>query len=267
MEPLEEEFSMDKLPRIIQYLIKQLFSLFHLPPHLKCVRMKDLLLPSNLIYFLKPVCGGTIISKDSIITAGHCVDGKTSNDVSVLVGTNQLDNGGTSYPCDSIIIHDAFNAETNENDIALVKIKGSISFTDEVQLILLAKVYITSLTNLPVVLSGWGAITANGPISNELRYVERRTISHENCSAQYDNELIILPNQMCTFSEDIYNVVNGSCTGDAGGPLTYNGMLLGVLSQVGACVDGKPDIFTTVPHYFLWIMMNCDATFFEPYER
>lgn len=259
---------MEKLPRIIQYLIKQHFSLHHFLVHLKCVRMKDLLLPSNSNDLLKLVCGGTIISKDSILTTGHCLYGKTSDDVvSVLVGTNELNNGGTSYPCGSIIIHDAFNAETNENDIAIVKVKGIISFNDEVQLILLAKVYITSLANLPVVLSGWGATRENGPISNELRYVERRTISRDNCSAQYDNEIVISPQQMCTLSEDISNVVNGSCTGDAGGPLTYHGMLLGVLSHEGACVDGKPDIYTSVPNYLLWIMMNCDATFFEAYER
>lgn len=46
----------------------------------------------------------------------------------------------------------------------------------------------------------------------------------------------------------------GTCSGDSGGPLTYNGELVGVVSWGdGPCSETRPDVFTRVFNYLDWI--------------
>lgn len=74
--------------------------------------------------------------------------------MNVLVGTNDLKNGGTYYHIEEVIQHPEFNNTSSAlfyispNDIGLIKINGTITFDDNVQQVDLATGSILNGTNL-----------------------------------------------------------------------------------------------------------------------
>ena len=70
-------------------------------------------------------CGGTIVGDKYIVTAAHCTDGATINDLFVRVGDTIL---GTEFEAEAftyevceIIQHPGFSWSTFENDISILR--------------------------------------------------------------------------------------------------------------------------------------------------
>lgn len=57
-------------------------------------------------------------------------------------------------------------------------------------------------------------------------------------------------NHICAFAK----LGVGACDGDSGGPLVWNNTAVGVASFVRPCARGVPDIFSSIPYYYDWIM-------------
>lgn len=100
-------------------------------------------------------CGCAIISAEWVLTAAHCIDQNSPpNNLEILVGTNDLGNGGTRYKIENIILHEDHNDPKFSNDIALIRVKGSIQFNDKVQPIEYSSEEVPDGTE--VELTGWG---------------------------------------------------------------------------------------------------------------
>lgn len=54
------------------------------------------------------MCGCAIISPNTLITAAHCVFGLLATDLDVLVGTNDLSNGGKMLRVKNYKIHENY---------------------------------------------------------------------------------------------------------------------------------------------------------------
>ena len=68
-------------------------------------------------------CGGTLISPDTVLTAGHCVEGETAATIDILAGTNRLlPGGGQRVRARSIRRHPGYDNFTLENDIAVIQL-------------------------------------------------------------------------------------------------------------------------------------------------
>lgn len=110
-------------------------------PHVASFIMIDHESDSKSVNY-KLFCGGTIINKFWILTAGHCVNGFIYNyekKIRIIFGqevfyTDRIENNQTREIAE-IILHDNytrkiyFNTVFNFNDIALVRIKEEINFS------------------------------------------------------------------------------------------------------------------------------------------
>lgn len=114
------------------------------------------------------ICGGTIISKSFILTAAHCFV-RISEEYfpySVFMGIDTLDStAGHIRLISHVFIHPKWNFTSQENDIALLKLNGSIPTHDvNIAKICLPDVVEPDQVHYPLVHSsliaiGWG-ITA-----------------------------------------------------------------------------------------------------------
>lgn len=166
-----------------------------------------------------------------------------------MVGTNTLNSGGTRYVLNNILNHPNYNADTDANDISILRTANAISGSS-----LVASIPISSGTvgsGVAVTLSGWGTTIYQGSTPNNLQFISLQTISNTDC-AQRQSPNPIFTTSLCTFTQ--YG--QGACHGDSGGPLVANGVLVGLVSWGRPCAIGYPDVFTRVSSYVSWIQQN-----------
>lgn len=100
------------------------------------------------------LCGGSIIRAEWVITGAACFRHNIPADLFVVVGTHLLSSGGVRHEIRSINVHPDYSHPSIGNDIALVQVTTSFTFTDLVQPIQISSIDIGG--QVPAVVSGWG---------------------------------------------------------------------------------------------------------------
>ncbi|XP_035742485.1 chymotrypsin-2 [Vespa mandarinia] len=196
----------------------------------------------------KHFCGGSIISKRYVLTAAHCLVGKSNQQVTVHAGSVLLNKEEAVYNAEELIVNKNYNSFKIINDIGLIRVSKDILFTQLVQPVKLPVSNIIKAGD-PVVLTGWGRIYLNGPIPNNLQQITLSIEKQQNCKLKHWR---LTDSQICTFTKR----GEGACHGDSGGPLVANGVQIGIVSYGYPCAVGSPDVFTRVYSFLDWIQEN-----------
>merc|ERR1719402_316577 len=161
---------------------------------------------------------------------------------------------------------------TYVNDFALLKLKRRVQWRKEVQPVCLPETTSHLYEGDMATVTGWGTLWKNqtgmGDWPDELREVDVKIISNEQCNKQYDGMFEPITDKMLCVAEENGNGGKDSCYGDSGGPLfvARNGVEVNgkkQYEQVGVVSFGKlcalkeyPGVYARVTAYLDWIKNN-----------
>merc|ERR1712088_1232938 len=86
------------------------------------------------------MCGGSLVSSNMVVTAGHCCDGQSASRLGVAVGSHKLhstDSDQENIQVKRVIQHEDYDSWTINNDICLLELESSVTMGSHVAAIAL----------------------------------------------------------------------------------------------------------------------------------
>nr|AAV91019.1 hemolymph proteinase 21 [Manduca sexta] len=211
------------------------------------------------------LCGGTLISENFILTAGHCISSRDINLTYVYLGAlarSEVTDPSKQYRIKKIHKHPEFAPPVRYNDIALVELERNVPLDEWLKPACLHMGDETADDR--VWATGWGLTEYKASSgANILQKVVLNKFSTFECILQYPPHRLMsqgfdVNSQMCYGDR---SQSKDTCQGDSGGPLQIKHkkincmwLIIGVTSFGKACgFIGEPGIYTKVSHYIPWI--------------
>ncbi|KAJ7371578.1 hypothetical protein OS493_024253 [Desmophyllum pertusum] len=207
------------------------------------------------------ICGASILDHYWIVTAAHCVKSQYKERLAVNfnVTVGELHRGITegseqNVPVEKIILHDNFDHQSLQNDIALMKLKRPILYDAYVSPVCLPDFDFDVGTTCYV--TGWGQAGPSSSMSNILQETSVPLMDHTVCKNHNKDILLVTSQMRCAGT---LGQSQGTCKGDSGGPLVCERdgrwYLMGVTSwSNGGCMNnGDPGVFSDTLYFRNWV--------------
>lgn len=198
-------------------------------------------------------CGATVVDRSWVLTAAQCVrhpDGQwnlKASDIVVHVGTQTLSRGGTRIAAAEVRIHPGWTPRTLRNDLALIRLDQPVPASVPLQTIAPPGTEAANVLDVHVV--GWGDTTNHqGVWSDQLRRTYLTRYTQGGCAMEFPRGAFDQATMICAGNDR-----QGTCDGDSGGPLLFDGVQVGITSWGNRDCGDPPDVFTRVSAYSTWI--------------
>merc|ERR1712176_1385745 len=176
------------------------------------------------------MCGGSLVSADRVITAGHCCDGQSASRLGVRVGSQNLyedDEDQADIAVSRVIPHEDYDDWTISNQyIGTISMPASMAEYD---------------AGTMCTVSGWGTTSEGGSLGRVLQKVDVPVVSDADCRDSYGSSSVYDSMICAGFPQG----GKDSCQGDSGGPFMCGNELSGIVSWGYGCAEpGYPGVYT-----------------------